>query len=55
LIKKGKINKPDCVIISKKRVADARFYRYMGIPTVIYGLLDEHAYDPNEYVNSRFT
>ena len=51
LIKKGEINKPDCVIMSKKGVTDAILYRYMGILRVIYGLLYEHAHDPNEYVN----
>ena len=37
--------------MSKKGVTDAILYRYMGIPRVIYGLLYEHAHDPNEYVN----
>ena len=32
-------------------VTDARFYRYTGMPTIIYGPLGEHAHGPNEYVN----
>ena len=32
-------------------VTDARFYRYAGIPTIIYGPLGEHAHGPNEYVD----
>ncbi|MBA7547189.1 Succinyl-diaminopimelate desuccinylase [subsurface metagenome] len=31
-------------------VTDARFYRYAGIPTVIYGPRGEHSHGPNEYV-----
>ena len=32
-------------------VTDARFYRYAGIPTIIYGPFGEHAHGPNEYVD----
>ena len=32
-------------------VTDARFYRYTGMPTIIYGPFGEHAHGPNEYVN----
>ena len=32
-------------------VTDARFYRYAGMPTIIYGPLGELAHGPNEYVN----
>ena len=35
-------------------VTDARFYRYSGIPTIIYGPLGEHAHGPNEYVDIDF-
>lgn len=32
-------------------VTDARFYRYAGIPTIIFGPIGEHAHGPNEYVD----
>jgi acetylornithine deacetylase/succinyl-diaminopimelate desuccinylase family protein len=32
-------------------VTDARFYRYAGIPTIIYGPFGGHAHGPNEYVD----
>jgi len=32
-------------------VTDARWYRYTGMPTIIYGPLGEGAHGPNEYVN----
>ena len=31
-------------------VTDARFFRYNGIPAIIYGPVGEHAHGPNEYV-----
>ena len=37
--------------VSKGGVTDARFYRYMGIPTIVYGPTGEHAHGPNEYVD----
>ncbi|NQS88191.1 M20 family metallopeptidase [Patescibacteria group bacterium] len=37
--------------IGEGGVTDARFYRYAGIPTIIYGPLGEHAHGPNEYVD----
>jgi len=37
--------------VGRGGVTDARFYRYMGIPTIIYGPMGKHAHGPNEYVD----
>jgi len=37
--------------VDRAGVTDARFYRYAGIPTIIFGPVGEHAHGPNEYVD----
>ena len=37
--------------VGRGGVTDARFYRYMGVPTIIYGPTGKHAHGPNEYVD----
>ena len=37
--------------VDRAGVTDARFYRYAGIPTIIFGPAGKHAHGPNEYVD----
>ena len=35
-------------------MTDSRFYRYTGMAMIINGLVGEHAYGPDEYIDVDF-